>query len=163
MPAKKKLAAVVDGKFTMVKYPGKGGWTYISIPDFGETKKTYFAYHKINLVIDGLRFDNTSIWKTKSGDYFLPVKAEIRKQLGKQEGDSVHVQLYKVPEVLQSDEEIILCLKEEPLALKRWKALADEERTRLSAWIMNAPKEQTKVDRLADLMNELLSPRKLKI
>jgi hypothetical protein len=162
MATKKKDVAVVDGNFTMIKYPGKGGWTYISIPDFGDNKKTRFAYRKINLVIDGLKIDNTSIWKMKNGNYFLPVKAEIRKKIGKQEGDSVHVQLFKVSEVLESDEEIILCLKEEPTALKRWKTLPDEERTRLTDWILSAPKEQIKVDRLADLINDLLSSRKIK-
>src|SRR6478735_2005601 len=98
MATKKRNVAAVDGKFTMIKYPGKGGWTYISIPPFGETKKTHFAFHKINLVLDGHKFDNTSIWKTKEGNYFLPVKAEIRKKIGKKDGDTVHVQLFKVPE-----------------------------------------------------------------
>lgn len=163
MATKKKDAAVVDDTFTMIKYPGKGGWTYISIPDFGDNKKTRFAYRKINLVIDGLKIDNTSIWKMKNGNYFLPVKAEIRKKIGKQDGDSVRVQLYKVPEVLESDEEILLCLKEEPAALKRWKNLPDEERTRLTDWILTAPKEQIKVDRLADLITGLISSKKLKM
>src|SRR4051812_4624460 len=99
MAAKKKDVAVTDGVFTMIKYPGKGGWTYVSIPASGDTKKTYFAFQKINLVIDGQRFDNTSIWKTKDGNYFLPVKAEIRKKIGKEAGDSVRVQLYRAPEV----------------------------------------------------------------
>jgi len=162
MATKKKDVAVVDGKFRMVKYPGKGGWTYVTVPDFGDNKKTHFALHRINLVIDGLRIENTSIWKTKKGDYFLPIKAEIRKKISKQEGDTVHIQLFKIPEVLQSPDEIMECLKEEPAALKRWNSLPLNEKTELIHWIMSASKEQEKVNRLADVINDLLDPRKLK-
>src|SRR4051812_19859845 len=111
MAAKLKSVAAVDGRFTMTKYPGKGGWTYISVPSFGEMKKTYFAFHKIDLVIDGQKFDNVSIWKKKQGNYFLPVKAAIRKKINKEAGDTVHLQLFKIPEVLEDPNEILLCLK----------------------------------------------------
>ena len=161
MCAKKKDTVLVDGKFVMQKYPGKGGWTYIKIPAFGENKKTWFAAQKVNVIIDGHQYDNTSIWKTKDGNYFLPVKAAIRKTIAKEEGEVVHITLSKTPEVLESDEEIIICLKEDPAALKKWNKLPAEEKKRLTGWIINAPSEDLKVNRMASLMNELVSGKKV--
>ena len=51
------------------------------------------------------------------GNLFLPVRAEIRKKIKKEEGDLVYITLYYDNEPLEVPEEMLLCIKEEPVAL----------------------------------------------
>ena len=47
----------------------------------------------------------------KNGNMFLPVKAEIRKAIGKREGDTVHVILYVDNSVIIIPQEIFIMLR----------------------------------------------------
>ncbi|CAN5681274.1 hypothetical protein BH10BAC2_BH10BAC2_03340 [soil metagenome] len=62
-----------------------------------------------------------------SGKLFLPVKAEIRKKIKKQEGDMVHVILYPDNEPMAAPEEFKICLKDEPAADEFFQGLTEGE------------------------------------
>ena len=73
------------------KSPNKGGWTYVvwseSVNFFGTR-----GVVKISGKIDGQPF-RSSFMAMGDGKHMLPVKAEIRKAIGKDVGDSVTVLL----------------------------------------------------------------------
>ncbi len=95
------------------------------------------------------------------GKLFLPVKAEIRKKINKKEGDYVHVLLYPDNEPLEVPEEMLLCLEDEPTALKFFKSLSESEQNFYIQWVYSAKKEETKIDRLAKTVNRLMRGLKL--
>jgi hypothetical protein len=155
------MKPLVDKLFKLERFPGKGGWTYARIPQILPSTDQPFGWVKVRGSIDGCEIDKYHLMPMGNGKLFLPVKAEIRKKIKKKEGDKVHVILYPDNEPLQIPEDMVLCLKDEPGAMKFFKSLSEGEQKVYIQWVYSARKEQTKVERLAKTINKLAQGLKL--
>ena len=160
-PTQLLMKPLVNRKYLLERFKGKGGWTYAQIPEILQNKNNPFGWVKVRGTIDGYEIRKCHLMPMGNGKLFLPVKAEIRKAIKKKEGDYVHVVLYPDNEPLEVPEEMLLCLNDEPAALKFFKSLSESEQNYYIQWIYSAKKEETKIERLAKTINRLMNGWKM--
>ena len=151
---------LINKDYLLFKTPGKGGWTFIEIPEI-PMPKTSFGMLKVKGFIDNYELSGIHLMPIGNGYIGLSVNAEIRKKIKKQAGDTVHLILFedKTTEVIP--DEFLLCLEYEEEALERFKTYTNGQKKAFIDWIYAAKTEQTQAERIAKVITMILAGEKL--
>lgn len=151
---------LVDKQYLLERFQGKGGWTYAQIPEILQNKNAPFGWVRVRGYIDDFEIKNYHLMPMGNGRLFLPVKADIRKKIKKQEGDYVHIVLYPDNLPAEIPEELKLCFSQESGVLEAFFACSNGEQKAFVEWIYSAKTEVTKIDRINKTIDKLIKGEK---
>jgi hypothetical protein len=146
---------LVNKKYLLEKFKGKGGWTNASIRNILPDKYSPFGWVRVRGTIDDLEIKNYQLMPMGNGKLFLPVKTGIRKKIGKAEGDYVHVILYPDDLPVEIPEELLICFLDDPNACEIFLSYTAGEKKAFIDWIYSAKKEETKMERIAKTISKI--------
>lgn len=148
---------LVNKKYKMEKFDGKGGWTYIIIAEIPRSERSKGGFVRVKGLVDDVEINSYNLFPMKSGELFFPIKAEIRKKIKKAAGDWIKVVLYRDNDPIHIPGELLECLRDEPKAHKKFIKLNDHQQKSYIQWIFESKKDTTRAERIASLINTLLT------
>lgn len=151
-----KLKAVIK-KFA--SHGEKTGWSYVEVnsTDANKIKKDYRRTYKVKGKLDFIEVENLAMIPMGGGVFLIPLKADMRKKLGKEKGDTIVLQLEEDTKKYQLNKELLICLKEEPVAYINFKALPTSHQNYFSKWVESAKTDSTKAKRIGLTINGMLN------
>ena len=123
------------------------------MPDLPKKKNSTV---RVRGFLDDYELKDVNIWAMKKGT-FLAVKAEIRKAIQKEEGNSVKVVLYLDEPKTVMAEDFLTCLREEPKMLEHFEKYPAKKKKEITDWIFSAKTEDDKINRIAQTLEKIES------
>jgi len=146
---------IFDDHCLLQKSDAKGSWTFITMPVMPHLpKKKGTTIVRVRGFIDTYELKDFSIWAMKKGT-FLAVKAEIRKAIQKEEGDTVKLVLWLDEPQMVIPEDFLVCLREEPKLHKHFSDYPEQTKKEITDWIFAAKTEDEKIGRIAKTLEKL--------
>lgn len=145
----------VKGKFELRKMDMKGGWTYVLLPGQNTNTGLPFGWLVVKGRIDDYEINQYKLWPTADKNLFLPVKAEIRKKIKKQEGDIVEVELFEDQSAIEIPEEFMLCLLDSPEAKHHFENMSATSQKQYIDYVFAAKSMDARARRLTKTIEKL--------
>ena len=145
---------------TIQKFKKKGektGWTYIEIPAhianelFPGNKKSF----RVKGFLDEHKISQAALLPMGEGAFILPLKADVRKAIGKRDGAILSVRMQLDKSEFKFNPEFLECLDDDPDAKKFFNSLPGSHQKYFSKWIDSAKTDATKAKRIAMAINGL--------
>lgn len=116
---------------------------------------------KVKVTYDGVPYRG-SLAKMSHPSHFLLVRKDIRKLIGKNAGDTVHVTVQRDTEerIVVVPDELAALLNAQPAALAIYDKLSYTHRKEYVRWVMEAKKPETRDRRLHKTIEMLLEGKK---
>ena len=140
----------------------KSAWTYTVIPEIKPDPHAPFGFVKVRGTIDGVEIRGYHLMPglKGSGEVFLSVKADLRRKIGKEAGDTIRVVLWRDDAPREVPDELRLCIEDDAAAAAFFATLRESEQQAFVKWIYSAKTERTKIDRMAKTVAALADCRK---
>ena len=139
---------LTNKEYELERFAGKGGWTYVSLPEIPKDKEAAFGIVKVRGTIDDYELEGVTLMPLGTGIMIMAVRAEIRKRIGKEEGDKVHVTLYRDDSVYRIPDEFKLRLQQEFGVYEKFITYKKWEQRMCVNWIYAAKRHETINERI---------------
>jgi hypothetical protein len=136
----------------------KTGWSYIFIPVSlaQRIKENCKKSFRVKGKVDNVAIEGMAMVPMGEGDFIIALKASLRKQLRKEAGAVVQVQLEEDKDFeIKMPEELELCLSDEPELLQRFLKLPKSHQNWYINWLNSAKTEATKTKRIVKIVSAM--------
>ena len=138
---------------TLQKFKSKlekvGSWTILKVPFDAKKKFGSAGHNRVKGSIDGFNFKGVSLMPMGDGVHCMPVKADIRKKIGKDRGDIVSVEMEKDPDkpILEIPVELTKAFRGSKEAKKMFESYSPSMQREHCRYIAEGKKEETRTNR----------------
>ncbi|WP_160685375.1 YdeI/OmpD-associated family protein [Clostridium sp. C2-6-12] len=141
------------------KVPDKDG-TFIEVP-FDIEKEFGAKRVKVKVKFDNVDYRGSIV--SMGGCYVIGITKDIRKEMGKDAGDNIFVELEKDEEVREVElpVDFKIELEKNKVALKFYNGLSYSIKKKYCQWIISAKKEETRQKRIIEAIEKLEANIKL--
>ena len=153
------MLELFNAEVMLEKFASKGGWTYAPVGQLPFKVKTHFGNLKVCGQLDDVALAEAHLMPMGQDRRLLPVNAALRKRLGKQAGDVVHLQLFAMEEPANpavSLADFTECLAEVPAAQRAFAALTAPQQQALFEQVASAGDEQQQVTQVEAVIAQLV-------
>lgn len=129
----------------------KTGWTYILIPEAlaQELKPGNKKSFRVKGKLDQWPYKQLALIPMGEGDFILALNAVIRKQIKKNKGEKLAVQMAVDNSEIELSPDLMECLEDEPKAKAYFNKIPGSHQKYYSRWIESAKTVETKAKRIA--------------
>lgn len=147
--------SIVDTSFKIGKEDRSGGWHYVIIPGIRTKQNANAGLIRVRGWVDTYELRQFNLLPMKNGDMLLPLKAPLRKAIGKKAGDTVHVKLFVDKSPVDIPLEILDSLVDAPTAHAFFLSLSDSNKKYYIDWVSEPKRIETKVSRIVKMIERL--------
>lgn len=145
---------MVTFKTTLLKFEKQGektGWTYIVIPAniANQIKPDTRTSYRVRGKLDAFPIEQVALLPMGEGDFIIPVNGSMRKGIRKIEGATVEVSLELDTNEFKISADLLICLEDEPTALKKFNSLAPGHQRYFSNWVEGVKSIELKSKRIS--------------
>ena len=136
----------------------KTSWTFfrISAEHAQKLKPNNKKSFRVKGKLDNYAYKQVSLLPIGEGDFIMAFNAEMRKKTGKRKGEKVLVKMEVDEAAFNFSKDMMMCLEEEPLALKNFKKMPGSHQKYFSKWIESVKSPEIKAKRIAQTVNAML-------
>lgn len=154
--------ALVSFTAIMEKFGKQGektGWTYVAVP-FDIAEKLQPSNRKsfrVKGFLDKVAITGIALLPMGEGNFIMPLKTELRRQLKKTHGDELLLRIEMDKEEYQLNTDLVECLAEDPAAAKNFYAIPRSHQNYYSKYIDSAKTEPTKAKRISQVIHAMIN------
>jgi len=133
----------------------KTGWTYVFVPKAvaqqikADCKKSYRVKGKL----DQVSVSGMALVPMGEGDFIIALKTSLRKELKKEEGAVLHLELEEDLDFkIEMPDDLELCLSDDPQLLETFLKLPKSHQNYYINWLNTAKTEVTRTKRLTQIV-----------
>ena len=136
----------------------KTGWIYIDVPQIiaSELKPDCKVSFRVKGRIDDTLFNGIALAPMGDGDFILPLKKELQKQIGKRKGATVKLEIEEDKDFkLEMPEDLNICLIDLEGSMEQFKSMPKSYQNYYFNWINAAKTDTTRVKRIAQTVDAM--------
>lgn len=136
----------------------KTGWSYVFIPGAiaNQIKPNEKKSFRVKGKIDQVEVRGVALLPMGEGDFIIPLKAELRRALKKEEGAVVELNLvFDADFKIEMPDDLELCLADEEVLLQQFLSMPKSHQNYFINWLNSAKTEATRAKRIVMIVDAM--------